>query len=370
LRVAITNLELWPPSGTALYVRDLALELRRQGHEPVVISSTAGPIAEELRDHGVTVSNSFARSLAQPDVIHGHHRVPTLLALRRWPTVPAIHICHDHLLPADATPLHPNIRRHFGVSRRCVQRLLDEAALPECVGLLPNFVDTARFVPRQALPQRPRRALILSNYASDRTHVPAVAVACQQAGIALDVVGAGVGRIDSAPERLLPDYDLVFAKGKAALEAMAVGAAVVLCDFSGVGPMVTAADFDRLRELNFGFEALRDPLHPDSVAREIARYDARDAAMVRDLVHERAGLVGAVETLIGVYEMISAAGVPAGATVGRAANVGRREATSLLLHWRLHSIPIRWSQRIRRVPGAPSIYRAIQRILGRRRQSR
>ena len=34
LRVLITNINLWPPSGTAVYTRDLALELRRQGISP------------------------------------------------------------------------------------------------------------------------------------------------------------------------------------------------------------------------------------------------------------------------------------------------------------------------------------------------
>ena len=52
LQVLITNIELWPPSGTVLYVRDLALELQRQGHTPVVFSSTAGSVAEELRAAG------------------------------------------------------------------------------------------------------------------------------------------------------------------------------------------------------------------------------------------------------------------------------------------------------------------------------
>ena len=40
---------------------------------------------------------------------------------------------------------------------------------------------------------------------------------------------------------LTGDYDLVFAKARCALEAMAVGAAVVLCDTHGLGPMVTSA---------------------------------------------------------------------------------------------------------------------------------
>jgi len=260
LRVLITNIELWPPSGTVLYVRDLALELQRQGHTPVVYSSAAGGLAEQLRDAGIAVTDRLGRIREAPDVIHGHHYAPTLVALRQWPTVPAIHVCHDHTSLNDRTPIHPSIRRHFGVSRVCIRRLLDDGVPEDQTGLLLNFVDLARFSPRPPLPERPRRALVFSNYAHEGSHLPAVAEACRRAGLELDVVGAGVGRIVTEPERALADYDIVFAKAKAAMEAMAVGAAVILCDFSGVGPMVTSTVFDGLRPLNFGFEALRDPL--------------------------------------------------------------------------------------------------------------
>src|ERR1700704_1829910 len=55
LQVLITNIKLWPLSGTVLYVRDLALELQRQGHTPTVFSSTIGEVVDELRDSGITV---------------------------------------------------------------------------------------------------------------------------------------------------------------------------------------------------------------------------------------------------------------------------------------------------------------------------
>jgi hypothetical protein len=83
--------------------------------------------------------------------------------------------------------------------------------------------------------------------------------------------------------RLLGQYDVVFAKAKAAMEAMAVGTAVILCDFSGIGPIVTSTRFEELRPLNFGFEALRDPLEPEHLLREIARYDPEDAPDVAAL---------------------------------------------------------------------------------------
>ena len=274
----------------------------RQGHSPAVFSSTSGGVAAELRDAGIEVTDRLGRLRETPDIIHGHHYSPTLVALRRWPTVPAIHVCHDHTSPSDRTPIHPNIIRHFGVSRVCVQRLIGDGVPESHTDLLPNFVDTERFLPRtRAARSSDVKALVFSNYAHGGSHLPAIVEACHQAGLALDVVGAGVDRIVTRPELLLPQYEIVFAKAKAAMEAMAVGTSVILCDFSGVGPMVTSKQFDELRPLNFGFEALRDPLRPEPLLREIARYDPEDAARVRDLLRSHAGLVDAVENLVAIY---------------------------------------------------------------------
>ncbi len=114
----------------------------------------------------------------------------------------------------DRTPVHPNIRRHFGVSRVCVERLVRDGVPQARAGILFNFVDTVRFAPRGPLPDRPHRALVFSNYAHEGSHLPAVVEACREAGIELDVVGAGMHRIVDKPELLLPGYDMVFAKGE------------------------------------------------------------------------------------------------------------------------------------------------------------
>ena len=49
--------------------------------------------------------------------------------------------------------------------------------------------------------------------------------ACAARGITLDTLGHFLGDKHAAPEAILPQYDLVFAKGRSALEAAAVGAA-------------------------------------------------------------------------------------------------------------------------------------------------
>jgi Glycosyltransferase Family 4 len=363
LRVLIASGGLWPPSGTVTYVRDLALELNRQGHLPVVFSSTRGAVAAELSRAGIRVIDSLGRTEATPDVIHGHQHAPTLVAVRRWPAVPAIFVCHSHTSPHDRPPLDPGIRRYFGVSSVCLRRLVNDGAPASRSSLLLNFVDTVRFAPRPALPERPRRALVFSNYAHDGSHLPAVVEACREVGLELDVVGEGVGRIETRPERLLGQYDLVFAKAKAAMEAMAVGTAVILCDFSGVGPMVTSAEFDRLRPLNFGFEAMRGPLRPGPLLREIARYDAADAARVRDLLRSRAGLVTAVDGLVAIYREQIADG-RSGQRRGRPHRSAVREWAFLRLYWWWGARSPIHRQKLKGLPGVRLGLRLARRLLG------
>lgn len=338
MRVLITNLQLWPRTGTVLYVRDLALGLIRRGLTPAVHSLAIGPIRDELDAAGVRVVSDPRDVPWTPDVIHGHHAALVRLAIRAHPGVPVLTVCHDHTSPHDGALRHPAVRRHFAVSALCVRRRLGEGVPADAVEWLPNFVDLERFRPRAPLPVRPRRALVFSNYASEATHLPPIRAACERLGLQLDVVGLGVGRPADAPEALLPQYDVVFAKARAALEAMAVGTAVVLCDFGGVGPLVRSTSFLELQRLNFGFEALTGPLTADAVSRQLARYDAVDAARVRDMVGRHASLDLALDRLQAAYAACVAEGAtPHGTWRDRLA--ATRADLAIRAYWRWLSWP-------------------------------
>ena len=140
----------------------------------------------------------------------------------------------------------------------------------------------------------------------EHTHLPAVRKACTRAGVTVDALGIGSGTAAVRPEEVLAGYDVVFAKGRSALEALAVGAAVVLCDANGVGPLVMSGNFDRLRRLNFGVRVSREPVSPEVLAGELARYDAADAAAVARRVRAEAGREAAVDELIGIYREVLA----------------------------------------------------------------
>lgn len=307
LRILITNTSLDRRTGTELYVRDLALGLLERGHKPIAFSTVLGDVARELQAATVPVIDDLNLLAARPDIIHGHQHLEAMMALLHFPRTPAVHYCHGWVSWQEEPPHFPRILRYVAVDQTCRDRLVLQSGVPEeRVRVLLSFVDLKRFKPRATLPPRPRRALLFSNYASDETHLNVVREACARTGLEFDVVGAGVGRPCAEPEKILGDYDIVFAKARAALEAMATGAAVVLCDATGMGPLVTAAEFEHLRPLNFGVRTLRHALDADRLAREIEKYDAADAAEVSRKVRAEAGRDAALDNLIELYEEVIA----------------------------------------------------------------
>src|SRR5262249_24900519 len=154
------------------------------------------------------------------------HHAQTLTALLHFPAVPGLFVCHGSQPWEEAPLLFPRLLRYVAVDLPTAERLAVAGVPPERVETIHNFVDLSRFRPRSALPQRPQRALVFSNNAEERTPLPVVRAACAELDIEVDVAGIASGRVAHRPEELLPGYDLVFAKARAAIEALAVGAAV------------------------------------------------------------------------------------------------------------------------------------------------
>ena len=168
----------------------------------------------------------------------------------------------------------------------------------------------------------------------------------------------------TSPETVLPAYDLVFAKGKAAMEAMAVGDAVVLCDQAGAGRMVTSAQFDQLRLFNFGYEALREPLRREPLLREMARYDAADAERVRDLIRSSASLTAAVQKLVRIYEEVVGEQPAQNVHASTPAvwQLAIRQSVYLRLFWTWYRVPRRRREVIKGLPGVSGLIAAVRRL--------
>jgi hypothetical protein len=305
MRILITNNTLQHRAGSELYVRDVAGRLRELGHEVAAFSTRLGAVADELAEAGVTVVDGLERLPFQPDIIHGQHHFETMTALLSLPGVPAVYFCHGALPWEEMPPVFPRIRRYAAVDFACRERVVREAGVSAtAVRVLFNFVDLQRFARRPSLPEKPRRALVFSNNATEGNYAKVIRKACARSGLSVEVAGMLSQNVSAQPEKLLMQYDLVFAKGRAALEAMAVGNAVVVCDTQGCGLMVSPENFDALRPLNFGFRTMQQPITVDILAGQIAQYDVAKAAAVCRRVRAEADLRPTVDQIVRLYEEV------------------------------------------------------------------
>ncbi len=303
LRILFTNNTLARPAGTEMSTHDACLAMRARGHTVAVFSREHGEVAEKLRAQGVTVLLDPADAPFTPDVIHGHHEWETTLAALAWPRADVVSFCRGPDLWQEAPCRAPNVAHWAAVDEPCRERLIKrEGISADLVRLLQNGVDLARFPARASpLPAKPARALVFSNYASDDNYLPAIRSACEAEGIALEVIGAAAGKPCAAPEHELPRFDVVFAKGKAALEALASGCGVIVCDSAGIGPMVTTANFESLRQQSFGNPCMTDAIEHERVRERLRAFDAAESTATSQMMRDTCGLDAAMDRIEAAY---------------------------------------------------------------------
>jgi hypothetical protein len=130
--------------------------------------------------------------------------------------------------------------------------------------------------------------------------------------------------------------------------------------------MVTSENFDELRPLNFGFEALSEPLSADSLTRQIARYDPVDVARVRDRIRACAGLEDAVGQLVRIYRQA----IEGNALAQKVSSVGSpdqrsiRDRLFLRAYWAWRTLPPSGRNMFERLGASTSVRARAREILG------
>src|SRR5262249_2307369 len=90
-------------------------------------------------------------------------------------------------------------------------------------------------------------------------------------------------------------------------ESLAVGAAVIVCDAAGSGPLVTLDQLPLLKRANFGRRLLCRPIEQKILLDQIDQFNAADASEVSRQIRATSSVQATVDQLVACYrEVISA----------------------------------------------------------------
>jgi hypothetical protein len=305
MKILMTQRGLRWLGGTELVTIEVALELRRRGHEVAVYSPRIGDLKQTLLNLGVWVASSLAELPWRPDVIHGQHHLQAIAAITYFEGVPAVYYCHGVQPWIETPPPHPRIRHYIVMCEWMAPRMEPEFGIPaEKVVVIPSFVDTRRFSQVRTPPAKPARALLFGNDELSAAELGKLENACALLGMELDKIGRCYGNEQSRPEVFLPDYDLVFAIGRCAVEALACGCAVITVVRGLAGQLVTPDNLDTWTYSNFSprYFTCATQIGDDWLMGELRGYAPEAVARVSERIRKERDLRQAVDRLEELYK--------------------------------------------------------------------
>jgi hypothetical protein len=301
MKILITNNTLASLGGSEWVVVELGRALASRGHQVAACSSQIGEAGSLLKGMAIpTIPDPF-HSPFKPDVIHGQHHLDTMRALCAFPDVPAIYHCHGNLPWVEEAPVHPRILYYVGMSSVVSDRIRLSLGLPDQdVITVPNWVDLDRFRFVRNPSQKPQNALLyLRSFDRNSWHASQLSQAFESMGVKLDLwLPQGETR---EPEVLLPQYDVVLASGRSAIEAIASGCAVLPISPSACLDLVDLNNFDLFQSQNFSPRLNTGHFNADSIVTAISSYDASRIAAVTAVVRSKCTLNAATDALESLY---------------------------------------------------------------------
>lgn len=293
--------------GSELFLMEVAAELARRGHEVAVYAGAVGRIGRDFQERtGIPVMEDPRLCPWTPDIIHGQNRIHALKGLMAFPSIPAILYLHGFLPVLEKPFLHPRIHRYVAISQGIAKRWIEGLGIPgEKFEVIPNHIDLGRFQRVRTPLEHPRRALLYSNGRFTEGQISEIRKACEARGLTLEMAGSCVGRQITEPEQILPDYDLVFAMGRSALEAIASGCGVIPVFADMAEEIVLPENLERLRDQNMSVRVLiHQKLTAEWIISQIERWDPQGIVAVTQWIREEACLSKTIDRLEEIYSSV------------------------------------------------------------------
>jgi hypothetical protein len=279
MRFVLGNRHLLAAGGTEVHLVTVAEHLLRLGHEVRLYAPELGPFADHARRRGLAVHGSLRELPADCDVVFAQDGIVVLDLAERYPqALTVFRVCGD-VFDFQLPPQLDGVVDLVVVLSDRYERLARACAVAVPTLRLRVPIDIDRLVPMGALRDRPRRAVLLGNYGERAELVREI---WGRHGLEVTRVGGDVQTYDVAAA--VADADIVVAKSRAALDAMACGRAVYVYDVFGGDGWVTAESYPVLEADNFAGQATGRVIDAAALAADLADYRPEMGATNRDLV--------------------------------------------------------------------------------------
>lgn len=279
MRFVLGNRHLLAAGGTEVHLVTIGEHLRRLGHEVTLYAPELGPFADHARRRGLDVTASLRELPDGCDVVFAQDAIVVCDLAARYPDALSVfRICGD-VFDFQLAPQLAGLVDLVVVLSDRYERLAASCAVRAPVLRLRMPIDIDRLVSLGALRERPERAVLLGNYGERDALIREV---WGDLGVEIRSVGGSAQSYDVASA--VADADVVVAKSRAALDAMACGRAVYVFDFLGGDGWVTPERYPALEADNFAGQATGRVIDAAALTSDLSDYRAEMGAVNRDLI--------------------------------------------------------------------------------------
>jgi hypothetical protein len=325
MQIVLGTLELGAIGGAATYALTAAGELQRLGHEVTIFAGDTGDLAKVAEEQGIRVAAGETDLPADCDVVYSQDRPTAYLLAERFPGRPQALCMHSGSSQLDRwqPPQVPGVVSAVVVLHDRLARRARAFAQQEEIVRLRQPVDLARFAPRGAIRETPRRVLLLGDYPlADRREV--IHRACKEAGLECVARGRYASQVTLTPEQEINQVDIVIGSGRAIIEAMACARAAFVYGSLGGDGWVTRESYPVLEAINFAHASSNDAMiAPEELAGRLSEYRQSMGNVNIDLARIHHSAAVHAEELIALFERLEPGAAPDGVPLREFARMSR-----------------------------------------------
>lgn len=283
-------------TGVPTYTLTLYNQLVSRGHKVTVYCPKGGVLASRVNHIS---SLEFA---GWPDVILAQHNTLAREMKAKWPDIPMVFTSHDAKYNIEQPPGDIEIDQYIAISEELRLNLVSCGILNAKIIL--NFIDVDRFCCKEPVREKPERLLFISNYRRGR-EFRTIREACEIMGIKFRHLG-----YTSHPKYEVEEYinqsDIVITISRGALESMSCERPVIIYECRGGGDgYVDEKMYPKSVVNNFTGRAFRIDYTPETLVKEIEKYNSDDGIINRNIILEHHNHIKAVDSIVEIINEIT-----------------------------------------------------------------